>query len=476
MSVLLEALARSRQVQQVQQADVVADASGSVDSAAAGLTLSDGGNLALAPEALPPQSESQPDEPATRRSTDPAQASARVRALKEAALAPGFVPDEADHKHATPGPTRSGPSPASSARRRQFVVLGGAATTLLIAGLIGAYLWTLSGPGPAGDMPAQVNPMGPPAGHGQSAAPAAHQAEGVQAALRHEPAAASTKLANGATEQPGAAGRAPAKAVQRAPVPPSPPIRETAVAAELGEASPAVHGRSAPANKTAAIGASASALAPVALATGPKDTEDRLRQAYSSLAAGDLAGARPAYEAILKDSPRELDALLGLAFIEQTRGRPAAARSLYQRALELQPGQIDAQLGFLSSTAELGLDDPAVLALAREVAQSRPESAAAQFAAGQLLAQKGDLSSATELLGRAASLQPTNALYLFNWAVALDRLGRRPQALQVYRQVLQGVGIDDSGGVTAQGVNRDTVRQRIEALQAALPATDLARP
>jgi tetratricopeptide (TPR) repeat protein len=93
-----------------------------------------------------------------------------------------------------------------------------------------------------------------------------------------------------------------------------------------------------------------------------------------------------------------------------------------------------------------------------------------------LLAQKGDLSSATELLGRAASLQPTNALYLFNWAVALDRLGRRPQALQVYRQVLQGVGIDDSGGVTAQGVNRDTVRQRIEALQAALPATDLARP
>ena len=60
MSVLLEALARSRQVQQAQQADVVADASGSVDSAAAGLTLSDGGNLALAPEALPPQSEFQP--------------------------------------------------------------------------------------------------------------------------------------------------------------------------------------------------------------------------------------------------------------------------------------------------------------------------------------------------------------------------------------------------------------------------------
>jgi tetratricopeptide (TPR) repeat protein len=207
-----------------------------------------------------------------------------------------------------------------------------------------------------------------------------------------------------------------------------------------------------------------------------KDSGERLGRAYSALAAGDLAVARPAYEAILKDSPRELDALLGLAFIERTQGRPAEARTLYQRALALRPGQLDAQLGLLSVTAELGLDDPAVLAQARELAQARPDSAAVQFAAGQLMALKGDLPSATALLGRAAALQPSNSLYLFNWAVALDRSGRHAQALQAYRQVLQGEGAHGSEGPAAQGVDRDLVRRRIEALAAAWPATDPGRP
>jgi Tfp pilus assembly protein PilF len=463
MSVLLEALARSRKAQQAN--DAVADASGAVDPAPAGLSLAKEDGLSLAPEVQAPPLDLQPHGPETQRETDPGQASVTVRALKEAALASGSAPSKTQHAWATPGSTRPDPRPASSDRRRRAIVVGSATTTLLLAGLLGGYLWTLSNIGSAVGMPARANPWVAPAAQGQPAAPAGQQAVLAQTAPAHPPAAAAPKLASSTTGQPAAAAPVPAKEARRAPA-----------ATTVGETSPAVRSRAASLVSTASVVTSPTVAAPVVLTSGPRNTVDRLRVAYSSLTEGDLAGARLAYEAILKDSPRELDALLGLAFIERTQGRPGAARALYQRALELQPGQMDAQLGFLSSTADLGLDDPAVLALARDVAQSRPESAAAQFAAGQLLALKGDLSSATALLERAATLQPANALYLFNWAVALDRLGRRSQALQVYRQVLQGAGTDDATDLTGQGVNRDTVRRRIEALQAALPSTDPARP
>ena len=206
------------------------------------------------------------------------------------------------------------------------------------------------------------------------------------------------------------------------------------------------------------------------------DLGDRLKQAYVALARGDQAAARHAYEGILKDHPRELDALLGLAFLERDQGRPEPARALYRRVLELQPGHLDAQLGLLAAAPETGLDDASATAMARDVAQAQPYSAAAQFVAGQVLARHGELAPAAVLLGRAFELQPTQANYAFNWAVALDRLGRQGQALKVYRAVLQLTARSEAQADWAQGVNLAVVRRRVEALQAALPAAEAALP
>ena len=75
--------------------------------------------------------------------------------------------------------------------------------------------------------------------------------------------------------------------------------------------------------------------------------------------------------------------------------------------------------------------------------QSRPRDAAAQAALGNLLGRQARWADALPWLARAQSLEPAQATYAYNLAVALDQSHRYAEAARHYQMALQlgGAGV-----------------------------------
>lgn len=114
--------------------------------------------------------------------------------------------------------------------------------------------------------------------------------------------------------------------------------------------------------------------------------------------------------------------------------RPAAgpdeARKLYQRVLRQEPDNATAKAALLAS---LGDSKPQKAgSLARDLAEQNPQSAAALATLGGLMARDNRLAETQQAYFKAVTLEPENALYAYNLAVALDRLANTGQAARYY--------------------------------------------
>ena len=217
---------------------------------------------------------------------------------------------------------------------------------------------------------------------------------------------------------------------------------------------------SQPVPRAATAGAKTPEAAPSAMAQSAlvRSTANRqLQQAWEALGSADSARALALYRDVLTERPDDPDATLGLAVaLHQQKDLPAAW-SAYQRSLQLWPDNATARTGLL---AILSVSDAATAeSRLGEWVQSNPRDAAAQAALGNLLGRQGRWAEALPLWARAQSLDPTQAIYAYNLAVALDRSHRYPQASQQYQLALQ------LGGA---GVPVASVRQRIDELNSAV--------
>ena len=156
---------------------------------------------------------------------------------------------------------------------------------------------------------------------------------------------------------------------------------------------------------------------------------------YAALQAGQLDAALAAYDRALTTDPMDRDALLGRAYIAQQQGKPEEALSHYRRVLRTDPGNATAQAALLALDGRG--DTTQTAGRARALAQAQPDSAAVQAQAGAAFVRDGMLADAAQSFARAHALEPGNALYIYNHAVALDRLGNLPQALLHYEKVVQ---------------------------------------
>lgn len=217
---------------------------------------------------------------------------------------------------------------------------------------------------------------------------------------------------------------------------------------------------SRPVPRAASAGAQQPEAAPPAMAQPAlvRSTANRqLQEAWEALGSADSARALALYREVLTERPDDPDATLGVAVaLHQQKEWPAAWQA-YQKSLQLWPDNATARTGLL---AILSVSDAAT-AESRlvEWVQSHPRDAAAQAALANLLGRQGRWAEALPLWERAQSLEPTQATYAYNLAVALDRSHRYAQASQQYQLALQ------LGGT---GVPVVSVRQRIDELNSAV--------
>ncbi len=174
-----------------------------------------------------------------------------------------------------------------------------------------------------------------------------------------------------------------------------------------------------------------------------------LMEAFAAWQSGDVAVAERRYREALAVSPRHPNALEGLGAVLRHTGRDDEALPVYESLLALDPGNDVAAAALVAATSSnaSGIDE------LRKLMERHPNSAPLYDALGEALAADDRWADARVSFERAAGIAPHRADYVFNLAVALDRLGRSADAEAHYRRSLEletaGSGID-RGVVTAR--------------------------
>ncbi|HEX4148917.1 MAG TPA: HEAT repeat domain-containing protein, partial [Pirellulales bacterium] len=137
------------------------------------------------------------------------------------------------------------------------------------------------------------------------------------------------------------------------------------------------------------------------------------------------------WRAGLQETIDDAGAHLAYGLVDANLGQTSQAREEYLTAIRLHPTPIQAvqarvQLAMLEH--EQGHNAEAEK-LYREVIEQEPKWEQGFFSLGLLLAEDANrLTEATEALGKAAELAPTNARMQYNYGLALQRLGKPADA------------------------------------------------
>ena len=158
------------------------------------------------------------------------------------------------------------------------------------------------------------------------------------------------------------------------------------------------------------------------------------------------------YELLLRNNPRDRLALLGRAAALQKLGRSLLAVSAYEDVLAAYPGDEWAMvnlLGLVSAQEPLR-----ALAQLERLQRLNPGAALLPAQIGMVQMAQGNFEMAARSLEKAVSLEPENAKYVFNLAVAYDRWGQPKIALRYYRQCLEMAVRNPDGQVPLEAVRQ----------------------
>jgi Flp pilus assembly protein TadD len=175
-----------------------------------------------------------------------------------------------------------------------------------------------------------------------------------------------------------------------------------------------------------------------------------LLDAYQAYQRGDYVSATQGYREVLSKDSRNRDALLGLAAIAQQQGQDETAQHYYRQLLLLDPRDPVAQSAMMAFSTDGGNRESRLKALLAE----QPRSATLHFALGNFYSEQSAWGDAQQYYFNAHTIEPSNAQFTFNLAVALDHLAQRKLAAQFYQQALQLDVSSNSGFDHAQAQQR----------------------
>ena len=186
------------------------------------------------------------------------------------------------------------------------------------------------------------------------------------------------------------------------------------------------------------------------------------------------SGAREKARAMLDDAIRRApgDAYLaeGLANFLEAIGDPKGAADAYRRITELLPHDFYASLQLGRLLGEHGQPQEAERLL-RRAAQIRPSLPEPWHELGVVIAGRQRYTEALECFERAIKLRPQDGTFLAYKAKALSRLGRRAEAIQIYREAVStGRGgweahFELAGELAVAGDVNGAIREYVEVLK-----------
>lgn len=161
-----------------------------------------------------------------------------------------------------------------------------------------------------------------------------------------------------------------------------------------------------------------------------------LHSGHANLRAARFDQAIVDFENVLQRAPHHTDALLALAAIAQHQGRQDDAEEFRQRAWIADPSDPAVQAAVLSGKA--GRVDPQLTeSRLKSLLAAQPDSAALNFAIGNLFAGQKRWSEAQQAYFNAVAADGNNPDYLFNLAVSLDQLRQTAIAARYYRMAIE---------------------------------------
>ncbi len=187
--------------------------------------------------------------------------------------------------------------------------------------------------------------------------------------------------------------------------------------------------------------------------------ESRLVAAQRALTLNRYDAAIEMFRSMYKTNPRDASILIGLALAYQKSGQDEEAIQIYQELLDIEPDHLEARINMLGL---MGERYPAV-ALRRLIAleeefQDNP-AILAQIAVMQ--ANVGDYEAALKYMNMASSIEPQNAMHIFNLAVIADRAGDQDIAISSYERALEVDSIYSGGSL----IPRDQIFERLAQLR-----------
>lgn len=206
---------------------------------------------------------------------------------------------------------------------------------------------------------------------------------------------------------------------------------------------------------------------------GP-DIRNALAAAQDLMAQGDAEKALQTYDNILAREPLNIPALTGKAAALQKLNRASESRRHLEAALAAGGDGFVLQASMALLQAER---DPKAAAAALPRPASGEQGSAYHAVMGQLRAMAGEHLQAAEHLNKALRQNPSSPILLWNYAVTLDHLDRRAEAIEHYRSALVVMAGHSGDEDTAQLQRSALARLRfLEAPQAGAETPSVATP
>lgn len=168
---------------------------------------------------------------------------------------------------------------------------------------------------------------------------------------------------------------------------------------------------------------------------------DDVKNGIAALKAGDLNGAKAAFEVAIQKNPKQADAHHYLGVVNEQSGKKAEAEKNYRKALELSPDLQESAVNLAAILIDTGKFDEAASLMKKAIAKD-PKNASLQVNLGMALSGKNDVDGANKAFEEALKLDPNSGITFVTYASHLARSGKKEDAVAKLKQAEKVSGSD----------------------------------
>lgn len=206
----------------------------------------------------------------------------------------------------------------------------------------------------------------------------------------------------------------------------------------------------------------------------PTNSDD-VKKGIAALKAGDLPGAKAAFDAAIAKNPKQADAYHYRGVVEDQGGQKADAEKDYRKALEIQPDLEESAVNLAAIDIEGGKYDEAITLMKKAIAKN-PKSAALHVNLAMALSGKNDVDGANKSFEEAMKLEPNNALTAVSYAQHLAR-SNKPKDAAAKLETAARLAASDPGVLASVAIeykNMKDFKSCISVLDKAIGQKDVA--